>query len=315
MPSRLVAILAVAFTACAELPPLDSLRLIDVYPLTSSPNGSAWDLARHGDVLWVRDSYGAAAFQLGGARPEFLRRVGVEPRSPQGTSFLAFNGSLVVLGHGQRAVVFDAATGEQLSAIPSASSGTGQLVLDGTTLYAAMLEAGVRRFDLSDPRTPGGFETLSPKYAHTLLLEGGRLYASGEGTLVILDVAAPKTLAEVRVPFQGALLLHQGRWLYGNTGERGAAVVDVADPTAPVVITPGGSTQYTKGALAFRGGRLLVPSRTGPMAEYALDEPAAPRLLKEHLLVPDTRASNWDALAVGDQLLLAHETGLVTLGP
>jgi hypothetical protein len=315
VPSRLAAVFAACLTACAELPPLESLRLIDVYPLTSSPNGSAWDLARHGDVLWVRDSYGAAAFQLGGARPEFLRRVDVEPRSPQGTSFLAFNGSLVVVGHGQRAVVFDATTGEQLSSIPSASTGTGQLVLDGTTLYAAMLEAGVRRFDLSDPRNPGGFETLWPGYAHTLLLEGDRLYASGESTLVILDVKTPKTLGEVRLPFQGALLLHAGRWLYGNTGEGGPAVVDVADPAAPVVLTPGGSTRFTKGALAFRGNRLLVPSRTGPTYEYALDEPGTPRLVKEHLLVPDARASNWDALAVGDQLLLAHETGLVTLGP
>ena len=38
----------------------------------------------------------------------------------------------------------------------------------------------MRRFDLSDPRTPGGFETLSPKYAHTLLLEGGQWHQQRE---------------------------------------------------------------------------------------------------------------------------------------
>lgn len=315
MRRALACFLALFLTACDSTTPLAALRWVDTFPLTSSPDGTAWDIDVRGDTVWARDSYGAAEFTLAGGRVKGVKRVDVTPRSPQGTSHLAFNGSVVAVGHGQRVVLFDAATGAQRGSIDSLSTGVGQLVFDGTTLYAAMMEAGVRRFDVANPDAPGGFETLSPRHAQTLWLDGGRLYAAGNQGLTILDVVTPAELSHVRLPLQGALVLHAGRWLYGNTGEAGLAVVDVEEPRAPRVLNPGGSTKYTKGAVALRGGRAVVPTREGLTYEFDLSDPSAPRSLEAVTLVHGAMASNWDVAMAGRFLVLAHQTGFVVFGP
>ncbi|MBZ4419690.1 hypothetical protein [Myxococcus sp. RHSTA-1-4] len=314
----LVALLAACGDEATRID-LEAMEEVASFKTSSSPTGAAFDVEELDGVVWVRDSYGLQMYRLhSGEDAEHLGALRVEPQSPQAGNHLAVKKGLVAVGHGARVVLFaydsgDAPNPRQIAAFSSGGTGVGQLTFDGNWLYYAGLEAGVRRVDVSTPSEPGAPEIISPAYAKSIHLEGGRLYAGGSDglTIVSLDTGLQR-LGTVKVPMMSDLALYDGRWLYGSVGDVGdTAIIDVKDPAAPRVAKAGFGSGTNSAGMLLNGDQLIVPSgSTGQLKDYDLGNPEAPDV--HRLVTPIERYSRFvthDLALAGDYLLLAHDQG------
>ncbi|HEX5750487.1 MAG TPA: hypothetical protein VFZ09_29940 [Archangium sp.] len=295
---------------------LTALEELASFKTSSSPTGSAFDVEVLEDLAFVRDSYGFQVYRLhSGLDAENVASARVEPQSPQGSNHLAVKKGLVALGHGSRVVLFAYEEGtppRQISAVQVGSTGVGQLVFDGNWLYFANHDTGVRRMDVSDPLAPGFPETVTPVHAQSILLAGGKLYAGGANGLTIVSLEGGlRTLGSVKVPMMSDLVLYEGRWLYGSVGDVGDfAVIDVADPAAPRVVSPGYGSGVNANGMLLHGSQLIVAANNGLLRDHDLSKPEEP--VERHYEIPVKRyptSVTFDMELAGEFLLLAHQQG------
>ena len=300
---------------------LKALEELASFKTSSSPTGAAFDVEVLEDLAFVRDSYGFQVYRLHtGLDAEHLASARVEPQSPQGSNNIAVKKGLVALGHGSRVVLFAYEPGSaprQISAVQVGSTGVGQLVFDGNWLYFANHDTGVRRMDVSEPLAPGFPETVTPAPAKSILLAGGRLYAGGANGLTIVSLdSGLRSLGSVKVPMMSDLVLYEGRWLYGSVGDAGGfAVIDVSDPEAPRVVSPGYGSGLEANGMLLQGSQLLVSANNGLLRDYDLSTPEAP--VERGYEIPVKRyptAVTFDMELAGDFLLLAHQQGFFVFG-
>jgi hypothetical protein len=127
--------------------------------------------------------------------------------------------------------------------------------------------AGVRIFDISDPADPldvGDFVAPSGTWAYDMEARDNLLFVSFPGSRVgVLDVsnpAAPVLIGQVLVsdPYQLSL---DGNLLYVRTSGP-TRIVDVTDPTQPVIIASFTTTSLSTGVLAS-GGLAYITTQAG----------------------------------------------------
>lgn len=297
------------------------LRALSDFKTSSSPTGAAYHVEVDGNLAFVRDSYGLLVVKLnGGLDAEQVTLARVEPQSPQAGNSLALRPGLVALGHGARVVLFEyGADGvpSQVAAIQAGGTGVGRLAFDGDWLYFATYESGVKRVNVADPRAPGAVERVASGSAKSLLIEGGKLYIGGdEGLAIVALDAGFSRLGAVKVPTMSDLVLYRGRWLYGSVGDVGeVAIIDVAEPSNPLVIARGFGAGTNSTGLGFRGDQLLTsPATNGMLKDLDLRTPEAPAVRATTTPVQSAMGVVMDTLITERFLLVAHTQGFYIFG-
>ena len=112
--------------------------------------------------------------------------------------------------------------------------------LDNNLLYVAANNAGLLVYDISDPSLPtlvGTYDT--PGAAYVVQLHDGIAYVAANSFVRLLDVSEPGSIVEI-----GAVdvdlawdLTVDFPHVYVPNGESGLAVIDVSDPTNPVIVS------------------------------------------------------------------------------
>ncbi len=322
-------LLASLLAACG--PPrleLKSLTVEKSFPLDGK--GSAYSIVTSGEVAFVGDQAGFRSFRLNkGADAVELATYVVEPQSPQIRQPLALKGNVLAVAHASRIVLVDVSDPAQprtLSTIIIGSDGAGRgLAFDGDHLYWGGIN--MQRANVRDPANPGTPEVIFGSSITTLLISAGRIYATGLDTMYVFALPDPAiehpaapTLGTAPVGNAGDLILN-GTALYGSSGGLGNLdVVDVKDPTAPVVMhkvegSQGGFNGAGAGLL-LQGTQLLAPSLIDVTYDYDVSDPLAPKEVASKVVARGfDGVSNFDVARVGDLLLLATDRGFLILAP
>jgi len=188
-------------------------------------------------------------------------------------------------------------------AAPAASvSGLGTLfdgAVDGTLAVTASVDTGLAFIDLSDPHAPVVVGTLDlPDAEYAVDLAGGLAYVLESrglgGHLSIVDPAEPadpQLLSRTPIPgllTPGGLTARDG-FLYIATTTEGLQIVDIADPTEPVIVATLPTTTKAAG-ISLSGDRAVVATDSGDVLFADLSSPLDPAAFWEASLSAETAA-------------------------
>ncbi len=187
----------------------------------------------------------------------------------------------------------------------------------GDALYVASAQRGVLVFDITTPAEPRLVSNLPGGVAnnHTVFVDGDRLYATVDESVVLFDISNPLQPVELhRYAPEGYYtyphdMFAVGDRLYVNFADIGFYVVDVKDPRAPVTL--GAYTyalQYSHAnAVGVFAGRTLVFEGGEGVGEHLrvldITDPARMVKIGRFQLRPEVSIHN--LLLVGKKLYVA----------
>lgn len=221
-------------------------------------------------------------------------------------------GSRVFAGNFHNLLILDASNAAAMTPvgqIPTSGGVSGVVVL-GTTAYVTVQTQGLRIFEVSDPAQPvllGSLGTSS--VAHDLALSNGIAYVANGSEFVIVDVsdpANPQTLGTLTMP---ALTSAYDVAVVGTTAyvaclSEGARIIDISDPSAPVIVGSFPSVDNALG-VAAGNGRLYLADAAGGLAVVDTSNPANPVL--KHRIAVDGEALQ--VIVIDGKAYVASGTG------
>jgi len=153
--------------------------------------------------------------------------------------------------------------------------------IHGTTAYLANHYGGLRLVDVTDPTAAAEVGSIeSYPDLKQAAMEGGLAVAAAGNRLVTLDVAdpaAPTALATVTFSGYANAVLLDGDLAYVAADYRGLKVVDVSDPTVPVVVGTGETCDAYE--LDRRGSTVFVACGSGGLGVVDVSSPTEPLVL------------------------------------
>jgi hypothetical protein len=172
---------------------------------------------------------------------------------------------------------------------PSAPEPVGALELPPAAAGAALAgdhlligsSVGLLVVDVSDPAQPATIREL-PEFTGTrsLATVGARGYVAHDDQLTILDLtipAEPLPVGSLVLPDPAVDLVVQGDLVLAAAGGSGLLVVDVADPTAPVLMAARPAQRHAYGLGAAEGYAYVVGS--GFCDVFDLEDPSDPTVV------------------------------------
>ncbi|HEY4178019.1 MAG TPA: hypothetical protein VGM90_14325 [Kofleriaceae bacterium] len=312
-------------SACSSSDNLVLKDLTVVKDFTGDARGAAFSLAIDHGVAYVSTRAGFNAYQLNnGTDAVQLATYVVAPASDQSEQPLAIRGTTLAVAHGSRITLLDISTPASpttLSTIEINANGAGySLAFDGDYLYWGGIN--LQRANVSDLAHPGPPSQLSGQEALSFVIRDGHIYVSATGTLTIYTEPDPAItngaavpVGMTTIPAAGSLLLN-GNALYGTSGRGGVPfAIDVHDPTAPVVTSPGPGDGIGTG-MALVGDQLLVASRGGMTFTYDVGDKLHPVEDQNRTIVRNADGiPNYGIGRVDDLVLLCNDRGFYILAP
>ena len=180
---------------------------------------------------------------------------------------------------------------------------TSSVQVIGNLAYTTSASQGLAIVDIRNPTNPGVRSAFSvPGFAEGLAVAGTHAYVtynlnnstenrSGLAIFDVSDTAAPKLLADLRLPVNAAQVTLVGDLLYVAVGT-GVRVIDVADPARP--IDRGGVTGFPASQTVVSGATL-----------YATGGDAGLFILQMH---PEQVPASTTLIALAGGTLTSHDT-------
>ncbi|TFG40108.1 MAG: hypothetical protein E4H44_00785, partial [Candidatus Aminicenantes bacterium] len=240
--------------------------------------GDALDLAVHGELVLVVAGFGGL-LAIDVAEPRKPRVVWDYPTTAAAVEVLTHDGVAYLLGDG--GVVAIDLVGPQVPSVVSRFVEDRQpeaLALDGNRLFVTGFDRGLDVIDISNPSAPVvlGRASGSASSGWHIDVEDG-LAAVANGQLYLLDVADPTQptfLASLETPGEAMASIVRDRKIFVSDGSSGVSVVDVADPSRPLIID-----QWVTGvgpARVEREGDLVVVAGPSALEVLDLSQPETP---------------------------------------
>jgi len=174
-------------------------------------------------------------------------------------------------------------TSPSLAAIYDTPGYTQEAFVFGNYAYVADGESGLLVFDTSNPAVPALAATYNtPSYARGVSVEGDHAYVADGAQLLVLDISdpiSPSLTGACNTPGQATAVFASGNHAYIADQSPGLTIVDIADPSAPIVVatlvtTPGFSLD-----VAVSGNQAYLANASGGLVVVDVSDPSTPVLI------------------------------------
>jgi hypothetical protein len=189
--------------------------------------------------------------------------------------------------------------------------------LAGSLAAVATFNGGLQLVDVDNPDVPAILGTVGPDVLRNSVLDvrlaAGRAYVANLGGLYIVDIANPASAALLDAfnSVTGGAIIGNGQGVdvagdraYLAAGGGGLLVLDVSDPTFPILVGTFDTPVYAQ-KVEVRGDRAYVADREGGLQLVDVSNPTAPAALDRL----DTLGSANRLAVANDRVLVADMGG------
>jgi len=284
-----------AFVSC------NGLRVYDIADPAAPVHVATLDLAEDGElltgdgvVLFVPNNGEGVTIDVSDPLDP---RLGGELAVPSGDKdHTVDDGFIYLTGDGAGVRVVDASNLEALEEVATFDhSGDGsQIVVRGDQVWVADGNAGLRMYDVQEPSAPRQMLHWNEAPVTDVHVTDTVAYvAAGSLGLVVLDITQPSAPVELGRLESGTSGLESASGYLLTSGDHWLDVVDVSDPTAPMVVL----SHSTKG---FSGREVTV------VGDHAFVATSIDLFIHDLSDLPETPQVGWLGLSSLGQPFLAH---------